>query len=138
MHFFDRLEDHVRKKLSRLPLIYAFIGGVGVVLFWRGVWHSADFITHYFSATISINVYDTPWWDGPVSLLVGTLILLITGVFISNFIGNEIIISGIKGEKKIVEKTESEIKNESEDLQYIRQKIDRISAFIAHNENMKK
>lgn len=57
--FFDKLEDSIRKWLSHHPLLYAFIGGTGVVLFWRGIWHTMDFImSHYFSISLvgqSIN-----------------------------------------------------------------------------------
>ena len=45
--FFDKLEDVVRGKLSKHSIIYAFIGGSGIILFWRGIWHSADWLqTH--------------------------------------------------------------------------------------------
>ena len=43
--FFDKLEDKTRAMLSRMPILYAFVGGIGVVLFWRGVWHTTDFLT---------------------------------------------------------------------------------------------
>ena len=36
---------------------------------------------------------------GPVSLLLSVVILLITGLFVSFFIGDDIIIAGIKREK---------------------------------------
>lgn len=109
----DKLEDKVRGRLSHYPLIYAFIGGVGVVLFWRGVWHTFDSIMEFLSSS-GENLTTTgqpglPWWDGPLSVLLGTTLLLVVGLFVSNFIGNEIIISGIKKEKKIVEKTEEEL-----------------------------
>jgi hypothetical protein len=41
-HFFDKLEDRVRGFLSRKPTLYAIIAGFAIVLFWRGVWHTAD------------------------------------------------------------------------------------------------
>ena len=44
IHFFDKLEDKTRGTLSHYPFLYAFLGGIGVVLFWRGVWHTNDFI----------------------------------------------------------------------------------------------
>ncbi|MFA6486576.1 MAG: hypothetical protein WCT40_04395 [Candidatus Magasanikbacteria bacterium] len=109
----DKLEDKVRGKLSHFPIIYAFIGGVGVIIFWRGVWHTTDFLmgllfsAGHYASTISLS--EQPWWDGPLSILVGSGILLMTGLFVSNFIGNEIIISGLKKEKRIAEKTEEEI-----------------------------
>ena len=41
-YLFDKMEDHIRARLARHPFVYTFIGGAGVVLFWRGVWHMAD------------------------------------------------------------------------------------------------
>ena len=68
--FFDKLEDEVRGKLSRNPFLYALLGGIGVVLFWRGIWHIAD----------DINL------GSGISLIIGSVILLMTGVFVSEFI----------------------------------------------------
>lgn len=95
--FFDQLEDKIRAGLSRRPIIYAFIGGVGMTLFWRGVWMTADLF---------------PIMTGPVSIIVSMVILLITGLLVSVFIGHHIILTGIKQEKKIEERTEAEIKSE--------------------------
>ncbi len=50
-----------------------------------------------------------PGW---VSLALGVGITVATGLFVSFFIGERIIISGIKGEKRIEEKTEEEIRKE--------------------------
>ncbi|MBI4993786.1 hypothetical protein HZC33_02410 [Candidatus Wolfebacteria bacterium] len=99
--FFDKLEDKIRARLSRKPIIYAIIGGVGIVLFWRGVWHLADEIG--LSALFSI--------------IISMIMLLSTGLFVSFFIGHHIILSGIKREKKIEEREESEIKTEMDILQ---------------------
>jgi hypothetical protein len=98
LKFFDKLEDSIRGALSKYPLLYAFIGGVGIVLFWRSVWLIAD----------SISFFSDPYF----SLIVSVLILLSTGLFVSFFIGDSILLSGIKGEKKMIEKTEVEIKKE--------------------------
>ena len=106
--FFDLFEDKIRHNLSHHPYIYAFLGGVGVVVFWRGVWTTTDYLMSLtYGAAISI-----PWWDGPVTILISFLILLPLGIFVSSFIGNEVIISGLRGEKKVFEKTEREIENE--------------------------
>lgn len=35
--FFDRAEDKTRFALSRVPIIYALIGAVGIILMWKGV-----------------------------------------------------------------------------------------------------
>jgi len=110
IHFFDKLEDKMRGKLSHLPFLYAFFGGIGVVLFWRGVWHLAD----------DVNM------SSIISLIIGSIILLITGVFVSVFVGNRLIISGLKGEKKIVEKTEEEIINEESQIDKLQKTINKV------------
>jgi len=104
-HIGDKLEDRVRGKLSHFPFVYALVGGVGVVLFWRGVWHTYDMLFHLIFAPQAVfESSGFPWWDGPVSFALGSSILLATGLFVSSFIGNEIIITGLKGEKKVIEK----------------------------------
>src|SRR3989344_3046563 len=98
-----------------MPRLYALIVGVGIVLFWRGIWHSADQLHSYLvyhPEYLTIDSSMSPWWDGPVSLLVGGTILYFTGAFISSFIGNELILSGLRGEKRLSEKTEGEVQNE--------------------------
>ncbi|RJP44856.1 hypothetical protein C4587_01485 [Candidatus Parcubacteria bacterium] len=131
--FFDKLEDKIRGWFSHKPILYGFVGGVGTVLFWRGVWHTADFI----SATLLSwqaggtsgpgMIAPAEIFDGPLSLLIGTLMLLATGIFVSGFIGNEIIISGLRGEKKLAEKTEAEVKTETGAIAHIHEEVVKIS-----------
>jgi hypothetical protein len=102
--FFDKLEDKIRIRLSHKPFLYAFIGSLSVVLIWRGIWEIAD--------TLAI-----PGW---MSLFLGILIALITGLFVSLFIGDKVIMSGINKEKRIDEKTEDEIKKEERVLKDIK------------------
>lgn len=104
--FFDKLEDKIRGKLSHWPIIYAFIGGVGIVLFWRGVWYVAD--------EMSLGAW--------TSIFISLILLLMTGLFVSFFIGHYIIFSGLKQEKKIEEKEVAEIEVEL-DLQRAQMKI---------------
>jgi hypothetical protein len=130
----DKLEDRVRGSLSHRPISYAFIGGFGVVVFWRGAWNTVDLIMHYFFAPATLRDMPLPWWDGPLSLALGTGITLVTGLFVSNFIGNEIIISGLRGQKKLVEKTESEIVSEVETIEEIHTDVHTIAAHVGHIE----
>ena len=106
INFFDKLEDKVRSKLSHYPIIYALIGGVGIVLFWRGVWYIAD--------DMSLGSW--------ASIIISIILLLMTGLFVSFFIGHYIIFSGLKQEKKIEEKEEDEIRAEL-DLQWAQMKV---------------
>ncbi len=129
-NFGDKLEDKTRVKLSHYPITYAFIGGTGVILFWRGIWHTADYLMELFFV-VSDNVTTTsllrlPWWDGPLSIAVGAILLLVVGLFVTSFIGNEIIISGLKKEKKIVEKTEDEIESEMSESRKLEEEIHEI------------
>lgn len=129
-NFFDKLEDKVRARLGKYPILYAFIGGVGVVIFWRGIWHTADFFTQAIvsvqkNSTIDLN--DLAWWDGPVSIIVGSILLLSTGLFVFDFLGSETIIKGLRGEKKITEKTEEEIRAEEGAVQDIKEEVREIS-----------
>ena len=123
----DRLEDKTRGRLSHYPIIYAFIGGTGIIIFWRGVWHTMDYAMKLLF-TVSDNFTSTSqsqmtWWDGPLSILVGAGLLLVVGLFVTSFIGNEIIISGLKKEKKIVEKTEEELGFELKESDKVKQEI---------------
>ncbi len=128
---FDRLEDVCRGRLSHFPIPYGFIGGIGIVLFWRGVWHSADYAMLLVRVNTGLSTTDLAheiWWDGPLSFIIGSLLLLITGLFVSNFIGNEIIMSGLRGEKKLSEKTETEVRTEVGAIAEIREEIRALNA----------
>ena len=65
-----------------------------------------------------------------LSLLIGTALLLITGVFVSAFIGNRLIISGLSGEKKLAEKTEDEIETEEAQIRKIQNTLERVEEKI--------
>jgi len=132
--FFQKLEHSIRGRLSHYPTLYAIIGGIGVVLFWRGVWHTADyFMLRYKSVNLGLPTIDLTnelWWDGPLSFLIGLVILLMIGVFVSNFIGNEILISGLRGEKKLSEKTKEEIETEADKIDDIEEELEKIARKI--------
>ena len=121
--FFDRLEDHVRTGLSHRPLLYAIVGGVGIVLFWRGVWHTADIFS---------------FMTGPVSLAISVVILLLTGLFVSFFVGENIILTGLKHEKKLVEKAESDIKTERDDLDELKKSVEKLSRDVSEIKSLLK
>jgi hypothetical protein len=108
----DRLEDRARGRLSHFPIMYAALGGAGIVLFWRGVWHTADAVMAFLFSTDAASGF--PWWDGPLCIAVSVILLLWIGLFVTSFIGEAIIISGLKKEKKLSEKTQEEVLTEIE------------------------
>jgi len=113
---FNKLEARIRGKLSHHPILYALIGGIGVILFWRGVWHFAD----------ENDV------GSVISIIIGAVILLITGVFVSTFIGSRLIISGLVGEKKLSEKEEGEIETEESQIKNLQNTLSRLEKKLDH------
>jgi hypothetical protein len=140
-----KLEQKITVFLSHRPKLYALSAGIGIILFWRGVWHTADqlhscFVSGYLGCSTT-DAFTSPWWDGPLSFLVGTTILYFTGALVSSFIGNELILSGLRGEKRLTEKTEGEIKGEVHAISDIKEALksieDKIDDFEkkSHNHN---
>ena len=115
LKFFDRLEDSTRLALSHHPILYAFIGGIGVVLFWRGIWHLAD------DANMS----------SIASFIIGGFILLLTGIFVSEFIGKKMIISDLVDDMKLAEKEEAEIATEENQIKRLQSTLNRVETKLA-------
>ncbi|MEI7765370.1 MAG: hypothetical protein WCI93_02170 [bacterium] len=136
--FLGKIEENIKIYLSHRPRFYALIVGVGIVLFWRGVWHSTDQIHTYlniFQNNLTIDGVMSPWWDGLLSFIVGTLILHFTGAFTSSFIGNELILSGLRGEKRLSQKTETEVKGEEQFISDIKKELGDMTEKIIELEN---
>ena len=108
--FIDKLESRVRGKLSNYPIFYALIGGIGVIIFWRGLWHFAD----------DLNVSSIS------SIIIGAIILLLTGLFIPSFLGSRFILSGLIGEKKLAEEEEGEIETEESQIRNLQNTLNRV------------
>ena len=68
--------------------------------------------------------------SGLASVIVGLIILLSIGLFVSFFVGDRIIISGIKEEKRIDEKTEEEIKTETITLRELHEDVEELKEEI--------
>jgi hypothetical protein len=117
IRFFDKVEDYARTHLSKHPIPYSIIGGVGVVLFWRGVWESADLLMRLGVPFLSWFFYP------PVQVILATSLLMLTGLMVSVFIGDRILLSGLRHEKKIEEKTEELVAEEVIRLSHIRDEI---------------
>jgi len=113
--FFDKLEDHIRGFLSGFPVIYSLIGGTAIVVFWRGIWQ-------VFDSVELLNGFN----GGVISIVISVVVLLSCGLFVSFFIGDTIILSGIKKEKKMAEKTMDELQKETDKMQYALEKINNI------------
>lgn len=122
-HFFDKLEDKIRGGLSHYPILYSIVGGFTLVLFWRSVWHTADILKEK-GGILGFIFYE------PHQIIITLAILLATGLMVSIFIGDQIIISGIKHEKKLTEKTEVEVTEESITLVHVLKRLDGIQKEI--------
>jgi hypothetical protein len=125
IRFFDRFEDKVRAGLSRKPIVYSFIGGVAIVLFWRGVWMLADEIGLSSWSSITISV----------------IIMLATGLFVSFFVGDRIVMSGLRHEKKAIEKAQADIAEEQSELSSVQsdiRKIEKSLEFLTESEKKRR
>jgi hypothetical protein len=129
VNYFDKLEDKVRMRLSHRSILYAFIGGMGTVIFWRGIWHTADIL-------MAKGGFWSWFFYEPITLIWTSITLLMTGLFVSNFIGERIIISGIKREKKVTDKTEAEVDKEEDEIREMRAKINQISKDVEEIKNI--
>lgn len=131
LKFFDRTEDKTRSKLSKYPVLYAIIGAVGLVLLWRGVWMVADSLSVFDN-----NPFDKAYFiDGAISIGASFLILLVSGLFVSFFIGDRIILSGLKQEKKLEEKTKEELEAEINIIEQVKDKVSKIEHDIEDIKN---
>ena len=111
----------MRGFLSHYPMIYALVGGVGIVSFWRGVWETSDLLGIPSQA----------------SLVFGSLIMMSVGILVTEFLGNRIIVSGLRGEKKLEEKSLREIEDEEMFLSNLKSKVDRIEKMLMEMNNKK-
>lgn len=112
--FFDRLEDKIRAALSKYPILYATIGGVALISFWRGVWEGSDLLQIH-----------------PLtSLIVGIVLMLGIGILVTNFLGARILLSGLTGKKKLEEKTIEEIQGEEVLLSELEEKVNHIEKIL--------
>jgi hypothetical protein len=124
LKFFDKLEDKVRVRLSHRSIVYALIGGASTVLFWCGVWHTGDILMQ------KGGIWGVIFYE-PFTIVWTGIILLVTGLFVSNFIGERIVISGLKKEKKVTDRTEEEVVKEDNKIISLNAKINAIAKDVA-------
>lgn len=108
------IEDNARKFFERIPFIHALLAGIGVVLFWRGIWESADKMA----------------LDPLSSALLGIALLGGIGLFIQTFVGNTIIIKSVKKEEQLEKTTVKKVQQEEITLLQLSQKIDELNSKI--------
>lgn len=117
---FTNFEFKSRTFLSRHQVFYALLGGAGVVLYWRGVWHLSDYLESGTQNTF-LKIIFSPLG----SLVLGVCLLLSIGLLVQEFIGADVIISGIRKEKRDIDKTEEELikeeKKEKEEERLIKE-----------------
>lgn len=118
-----KLENKLRAQLAKRPVIYTLIGGTAMILFWRGVWHTGDLLEAQGGI---LGVLFSP----QASIIFGAATLLVTGLFVSFFVGDVEVLSGIKKEEKLIEKAEGEVKTEKIVLENIEEDIERLERKI--------
>src|SRR3989338_3881976 len=124
--FFDKTEDKTRSKLSKYPVLYATVGAVGLVLLWRGGWMGAGSL----SVFVNNPFVKKSFFYGGIFINPRGVILLVSGLFVSFFIGDRIILSGLKKEKKMEEKTKEELDAEMNVVNKMEEKMEKIEENI--------
>ncbi len=115
LKFFDLLEDKIRHYLSHWPILYALVGILGIVLIWRGVWHIAD--------DLGLNSW--------LSVLLGVIILLSSGLLVAIAIGDEVLINAWRGRRKVTEIRLEEALTLAERVEEIKKILDRIDGRLS-------
>lgn len=123
--YFDRFEDAVRGKLSHYPIAYALVAGICIVLFWRGIWNIGDWLEAQGGIIGMI-------FSAPGSVILTILIMLATGLFTSFFVGDLIIMSGLRKEKKVTERTEEEIRAEDAKITALEKTLEEVRQEVRH------
>lgn len=134
--FLGRFEEKMRRHLTGHPVIFTLVGGVATVLFWRGVWHTAD--------SLSARGGWLGWlFYEPVSLVLALLVLLATGLFVSFFIGDIMLLSGLKQEKRLaaevkkeVEAEETEVTSLQSAIAELKDEVDGIRDAVEHEHDL--
>jgi hypothetical protein len=126
--YFDRLEDRTRAWLSRRPKLYAFIAGGAIVLLWRAIWHIADILEGQGGV---VGFLFTP----QVTLFTSVIVLLVSGLFVSFFVGDSIVMSGLRKEKKFVDHAQEEMMKEEGEIHHMEKVLDKIETEVEHLHN---
>ena len=100
-----------------------------MVLFWRGVWHTADILMQQG------GVWGVIFYE-PITVVWTVIIMLLIGLFVSFFIGESIVISGLRHDKKIFEKTAVEVAEEEGEIARLERKVDSLTKDIADIKNV--
>lgn len=136
MSFLRKAEASFRAQLRKYPPLYALVGGIGIVLFWRGTWYCADYAYALFVPG-SMNAVSLGWpsaADGALSFVIGSLLLLSTGLFVSELAGSETVLREEKKEEQVVThevKAVEQMKKEATELPGIEAEIQHIERELA-------
>lgn len=123
--YFDRFEDTIRGRLSHYPIAYALVAGICIVLFWRGIWNIGDWLESRGGIVGAL-------FSAPGSVILTILVMLATGLFTSFFVGDLIIMSGLRKEKKITERTEEEIRAEDAKITALEKTLEEVRQEVRH------
>lgn len=111
---FLNIESKARAAFERFPFVHAFLAGVGIILVWRGVWETADYLGLMPLASIAI----------------GVVLLVAIGLYLQTLVGNTIIIKEVAKDKAMTAKTEREVKEEEITMAHLAHKLEIIEAKV--------
>ncbi len=137
MSFIRKAQIALRARIGKYPLLYALIGGIGIVLFWRGIWYCADYIYAFMVPTAAASSGISLGWpnviDGLVSIIIGSLLLLSTGLFVTELAGGEMVLREEKKEEQTVKKESTELPGIETEIRHIEDELKEIHKDLHHD-----
>lgn len=111
LHFL-RNQQKLKEKLRGHHVLYAFLGGIGLVMFWHGIWEGLNII--YLKAEGWLKYLGHP----VTSLIIGSLILVLTGLFVFELVGRDPKVFEEKINKRLeeLERLEKELEKTTKDI----------------------
>lgn len=117
-HLYCKFKERRKELIRSHHTLYAFIGGVGVVLFWHGIWEGLNRI--YESSNI------LSWIGHPaVSVTVGIVLLTITGLFVFELVGREALAlqDNLQNIQKIEKTVIQDVQNVKEEVEEVKEDV---------------
>ena len=115
------IEEKARKYFEQFPFLQAILAGIGVIVFWRGIWEGLD------------QTGVSPF----ASIILGIIILGAVGVFVQTFSAHSILFQEVYTEdleeRKIMKELAKEENTESISLAEISIKLDQIMKRMEEN-----
>jgi hypothetical protein len=116
-HFVKKIgkrQKQFQSKLRSHHTLYAFLGGVGVIMFWHGLWEGLNVI---YESGGALSFLGNPI----VSMTIGLAILTFSGLFVLELVGRE------------AQELEDQIDDIHEDIEDVQEDLEDVQEDLSHH-----